>query len=90
MYAADRAAQERVWGRAGRAAAPLLVAGVGWGLWVATHRGAIDPLLAQDYGSYFEACRRTLARASSAGILGGGIRPAYSAFSAGSSSSSFL
>jgi hypothetical protein len=35
----------------------LVVAGVGWAAWVLAHRHGIDPLLAPDYGSYFEIVR---------------------------------
>jgi hypothetical protein len=31
---------------------PALVAGIGWAIWVAAHRGGIDPELALGYGTY--------------------------------------
>jgi hypothetical protein len=36
------------------AAAPVFVAGAGWGLWVLAHRRGIDPALALNYGSYLD------------------------------------
>ncbi len=45
--------------RVGLAAAPLVAAGVGWGGWVLAHHGDVDPLIAPDYGSYFEVLRGT-------------------------------
>jgi hypothetical protein len=39
-------------------AAPIAVAALGWGLWVATHRSGIDPALAFSYGSYREPFRQ--------------------------------
>ena len=43
------------------AAVPPLLAGLGWGLWVLTHRGDIDPALRSNYGTYLHV-------ASGAGI----------------------
>ncbi len=45
------------WQRAALAGAPVFIAGLAWGLWVLRHRGGIDPEMATDYGSYFEAVR---------------------------------
>ncbi|HEY6808897.1 MAG TPA: hypothetical protein VI160_08935 [Gemmatimonadales bacterium] len=45
------------WRTAAAAALPVAVAGLAWGLWIARHRGGIDPDLASDYGSYFETVR---------------------------------
>ena len=39
------------------AALPLVLAGGAWGAWVLAHRHGIDPLLAPDYGSYFDIFR---------------------------------
>ena len=58
--------REIAWRRAALAALPLATAGLSWGLWVLTHQGGIDPLLAPDYGSYFD-----LLRAAGPGALGG-------------------
>jgi hypothetical protein len=43
----------------GLAAAPIAAAVVGWGGWVMAHHGDVDPLIAPDYGSYFEVLRGT-------------------------------
>ena len=43
----------------------LVLAGLGWGAWIVTHRAAIDPLLGPDYGSYFE-----IVRSAGVGALG--------------------
>src|SRR5207249_4079327 len=45
------------WQRAALAGAPVFVAALGWGLWVARHRGGIDPGMATNYGSYFEVLK---------------------------------
>jgi hypothetical protein len=45
------------WRAVAAAALPVAVASLGWGLWIARHRAAIDPDLASDYGSYFETVR---------------------------------
>ena len=47
----------REWRRGALALLPVAVAGAGWGAWVLAHQGAIDPLLAPDYGSYTELIR---------------------------------
>src|SRR5439155_1067589 len=39
------------------AGAAVFVAALGWGLWVARHRGGIDPGMATNYGSYFEVLK---------------------------------
>jgi hypothetical protein len=41
------------------AAAPVLVAGAGWGLWVAAHADGIDPALRLNYGSYYEVLKQS-------------------------------
>ena len=51
------------WQRAALAGAPVFIAGLAWGLWVLRHRGGIDPEMATDYGSYFEALREAGPRA---------------------------
>src|SRR5439155_1538442 len=51
------------------AGAPLLLAGLLWGWWTVTHRQAVDPALAINYGSYGEVLRQT-----GLGALGGGLR----------------
>jgi len=66
FQAALRAGREVAWRHAALAALPLATAGLGWGVWVLVHQGGIDPLLAPDYGSYFD-----LLRAAGAGSLGG-------------------
>jgi hypothetical protein len=38
--------------------APIALAALGWGLWVAAHRSGIDPALAFSYGSYREPLRQ--------------------------------
>jgi len=43
--------------RLGLAAAPVIVAALGWGAWVVAHRADLDPILGPDYGSYFEVWR---------------------------------
>src|SRR2546426_3189509 len=45
------------WQRAALAGTPVFVAALGWGLWVARHRGGIDPGMATNYGSYFEVLK---------------------------------
>ena len=45
------------WRQLWLAAAPLVVAGAGWGLWILSQRAAIDPGMAANYGSYFETAR---------------------------------
>src|SRR5438552_2190723 len=45
------------WQRAALAGAPGFGAALGWGLWVARHRGGIDPGMATNYGSYFEVLK---------------------------------
>ena len=69
LYAARRGnvAQARPdpWRQATLASLPLVAAGAGWGAWLLTQGHALDPLLATDYGSYFE-----LLRAAGAGALG--------------------
>src|SRR6266550_2540379 len=45
------------WQRAALAGPPVFVAALGWGLWVARHRGGIDPGMATNYGSYFEVLK---------------------------------
>jgi len=40
-----------------RFAAPVFVAGAAWGLWVLRHKSGIDPVIAADYGSYFETVK---------------------------------
>ncbi len=45
------------WRQLAFATTPLVVAGVGWGLWILRHRAAIDPGMATNYGSYFETGR---------------------------------
>src|SRR5207247_1387475 len=42
------------WAHLAAAAAPVALAGLGWGLWLARHRGGLDPAMAMNYGSYFE------------------------------------
>lgn len=42
-----------------RAAVPVLVAALGWGLWVITHRHGIDPALALNYGTYGDEFAQT-------------------------------
>ncbi|HUL03155.1 MAG TPA: hypothetical protein VLV16_08010 [Gemmatimonadales bacterium] len=42
------------WRRVALAAAPSIVAGLGWGAWVMIHQGGIDPIIGSDYGSYLE------------------------------------
>ncbi len=51
------------------AAAPVFLAGLLWGWWTVTHRQAVDPALAINYGSYGEVLRQT-----GLGALGGGLR----------------
>ncbi len=51
------------------AGAPVLLAGLLWGWWTVTHRQAVDPALAINYGSYGEVLRQT-----GLGALGGGLR----------------
>lgn len=46
------------WKRALVAASPVLLAGLGWGLWVLRHRGGIDPAMAINYGSYIEPVKQ--------------------------------
>jgi len=53
------------WRRVALAALPPVIAGVGWGAWVAVHRSGIDPVLASDYGSYLE-----LVRGSGTAVIG--------------------
>ena len=45
------------WTRLAAAAAPVALAGLGWGLWLGRHHGGIDPAMAMNYGSYFETVR---------------------------------
>jgi len=42
------------WAHVAAAAAPVGLAGLGWGLWLARHRGGLDPAMVMNYGSYFE------------------------------------
>src|SRR3989442_1779090 len=69
LYAARRVnvapARPDLGRQAALASLPLVVAGAGWGAWLFTQGHALDPLLATDYGSYFE-----LLRAAGAGALG--------------------
>ncbi len=66
LYTTGRAAARvQSWRLAGLAATPLVLAGLGWGAWIVTHRAAIDPLLGPDYGSYFE-----IVRSAGVGALG--------------------
>jgi len=51
------------WRRVVLAALPSLVAALGWGVWVGTHRGGIDPIIAPDYGSYFDLVRGSVVEA---------------------------
>src|SRR3989475_7249520 len=45
------------WAPLAAASAPVALAGLGWGLWLARHRGGLDPAMAMNYGSYFETVR---------------------------------
>src|SRR3989441_8074800 len=38
------------WAHLAAAAAPVALAGLGWGLWLARHRGGLDPAMAMNYG----------------------------------------
>src|SRR4029077_20276301 len=42
-----------------RAAAPVALAAVGWGAWLARHGAGLDPALALHYGSYSDVVRQT-------------------------------
>ena len=53
------------WRRVALAAAPSLVAVLTWGAWVAVNERGIDPIMASDYGSYFE-----LVRGATLGFIG--------------------
>jgi len=46
------------WRQAALAAAPVVAATAGWGLWTLTHRAGIDPALVINYGSYGEVVRQ--------------------------------
>jgi len=51
-------ARRRPWIEALAAAAPVFVAAAGWGLWIATHSGQLDPALTINYGGYGETVRQ--------------------------------
>lgn len=51
-------ARRRPWREALAAAAPVCAAAVGWGVWITTHAGALDPALAINYGGYGETLRQ--------------------------------
>ncbi len=51
-------ARRRPWTEALAAAVPIVAAAAAWGLWIATHSGAIDPALAINYGGYGETLRQ--------------------------------
>jgi len=65
LFVVRRATWRQLW----LAAAPLFVAGAGWGLWILRHRAAIDPGMATNYGSYLET-----ARTAGVGIFWHGLR----------------
>jgi hypothetical protein len=49
--------QRVTWRRAALVGAPVVLAALGWVAWVLRHRAGIDPEMAIDYGSYFEALK---------------------------------
>lgn len=46
------------WPRAAAAAAPVVLAALGWGAWVLAHQAGIDPAIALGYGTYGDHLRQ--------------------------------
>ncbi len=51
-------ARRAPWRIALAAAGPVVLAGLGWGLWLLRQRRGIDPALAMNYGTYFDTVKQ--------------------------------